>query len=484
MPKNTIDWDMFPNQLKFVQSRADEVMYGGAAGGGKTRAQIMDAFLCAMKYPGIKQLFLRRTLPELEKSVIRDSLMLYPRGLIQYNSQKHTMSFVNGSIIDYGYCESENDVFLYKSSEYDIIRFDELTTFTEFQYTYLITRNRGANKYPKQMKSSTNPGDVGHAWVKARFIDPLVPNTLTEFKNADGSVSTREFIPSRVDDNIFLMHDDPGYKTRLQNMPESQKKALLYGDWDIFEGRYFTEFDKRIHVCKPTRIPEPCNRYFVMDYGLDALAGLWIAVTPDDQAYVYREIFKGKDAPKVEGDEESHNGLMVSAAAARIKDLEIGEPPVIMRIAPPDLWGRRSTDGKSPIETFADNGLYFTKASNDRVAGWLAVKEWLKPYEISGKRTSKLHIFENCPNLIRCLPLLQYSKKDGNDAATDPHEITHLPDALRYWAISRPCIPIIDKQDPQFAFSEMQEAYEWNKDPYAHALYSGDATEDYLFGGW
>ena len=180
-----------------------EVLYGGAAGGGKSYAQLLDALIYACRYRRSKQLILRRTFPELERSLIRVSRELYPKEFASYNESKHVWRFKNGSLIEFGYCQQESDVTQYQSAEYDTIRFDELTHFTEYMYLYLFSRLRGANNFPKQIKSSTNPGGVGHAWVKERFIDPAPP--LTEIKSSEGS---RIFIPAKVQENVFLMESD------------------------------------------------------------------------------------------------------------------------------------------------------------------------------------------------------------------------------------------------------------------------------------
>ena len=182
--RGSIDWKISKKQNAFITARTTEVLFGGAAGGGKSYGQVVDAFLFAMRYAGSKQLILRRTFADLDKSIIRTVLGLYPRELFRYNSSTHTGRFPNGSIIDFGYLAHENDVYQYQSAEYDVIRFDELTHFTKSQYTYLISRVRGANSFPKQIKSSTNPGGVGHIWVKERFIEPAPPNT--EFVGEDG----------------------------------------------------------------------------------------------------------------------------------------------------------------------------------------------------------------------------------------------------------------------------------------------------------
>ena len=158
----------------------------------------------------------------------------YPREAASYNTSKHIWTFKNGSIIDFGYIDSENDVYQYQSAEYDVIRFDELTHFTEYMYTYMISRCRGANAFPKHIKSSTNPGGVGHSWVKARFIDIGEPNKIHEITLENGKKSTVIFIPSLVQDNMFLLDNDPDYIDRLELLPEKEKQALLE---DITEKR-------------------------------------------------------------------------------------------------------------------------------------------------------------------------------------------------------------------------------------------------------
>ena len=307
-------------QKQFIDSRESEVLFGGAASGGKSYGQIVDALLFALKYPGSKQLILRRTFAELDKSLIRTSLALFPREIYSFNSSSHTGRFKNGSIIDFGYCAAENDVYQYQSAEYDVIRFDELTHFTESQYVYLISRVRGANSYPKQIKSSTNPGGIGHGWVKARFVDPSP--TGEGFVGDDGM--RRIFIPALLSDNRFLIEGDPKYRDRLLALPEREKKALLYGDWNIFEGQYFTEFDPKRHIISPFEIPKHWRKYRTIDYGLDRLACLWIATSPDGISYIYREFCK--------------SNLTISQATAEILARTPAGEEIYATLAPPDLW--------------------------------------------------------------------------------------------------------------------------------------------------
>ncbi|MBQ9735777.1 MAG: terminase family protein [Clostridia bacterium] len=409
-------------QLAFLKADATEVLFGGAAGGGKSYGQLVDALRYAVRYPRSKQLILRRTYAELEKSLIRVSLGLYPKDIYSYNASQHTGKFTNGSLIDFGYCATENDVFQYQSAEYDVIRFDELTHFTEFQYIYLISRLRGTSGYPKQVKSSTNPGGVGHVWVKERFIDPAPPETVFS-----AGENTRLFIPSKIDDNHFLTSGDPDYKKRLCALPESQRRALLYGDWNIFEGQYFHEFSEEKHTCDPFPIPEHWRRYRSIDYGLDRLACLWIAISPEGDSYVYRELCE--------------SDLIISDAAKAIAAYN-GKETIYATLAPPDLWSRSQETGKSKAILFAENGVHFTKSSNEREAGWLAVKELLKE---KADGTPRLKIFRNCRELIRCLPMLLIDPAAPCDTLREPHAITHAPDALRGFAITftHPATPAV-----------------------------------------
>ena len=412
---DSLDIKITRKQERFIKAQQTEVLFGGAAGGGKSYGQIIDALLFSLRYAGSKQLILRRTFSELDKSIIRTVLSLYPREIFSFNSSAHTGKFKNGSVIDFGYCANENDVYQYQSAEYDVIRFDELTHFTEAQYVYLISRVRGANSFPKQIKSSTNPGGVGHTWVKARFVDPAPPNK--EFRGEDGIA--RIFIPSLLKDNKPLNQSDPNYKARLEALPEKEKKALLYGDWNIFEGQYFTEFDPEKHVCEPFAIPDDWRRWRVFDYGLDRLACLWIAMDSTRKIYVYRELCE--------------SDLPISLAAEKILSHTEEDEKIYATLAPPDLWSRSQETGKSKALIFADNDLSLTKSNNDREAGWLAIKELLK---LDKNGEARLQIFSTCRELIRCLPALQRDKKRPTDTMREPHELTHAPDALRYYAIS------------------------------------------------
>ena len=406
-----------PKQEQFINSKAFETLFGGAAGGGKSFGQLVDALIYASKYPGSKQAIFRRTFRQLEMSIIRTARSLYPREIATYNEGKHTYRFKNGSIIDFCYCDSESDVYQYQSAQFDVLRFDELTHFTEFMYVYLISRCRGANGFPKSIKSSTNPGGVGHTWVKKRFISLGMPNTIHEVRSETGSITTRMFIPSKVQDNSFLMESDPEYLARLETLPEKERRALLHGDWDIFEGQYFGEFNYEKHTCDPFPIPKEWKVYRTMDYGLDCFAMLWIACDDVGGVYVFREF--------------AESDMTISAAAEKANELT--DEVIYDTLAPPDLWNRSQETGRSKAILFEEAGLKINKSNNDREAGWLAIRELLKTDK---NGFARLKIFRTCTRLINDLPQLQHDDKKPTDCAVEPHDITHVPDALRYFAIA------------------------------------------------
>ena len=228
---------------------------------------------------------------------------------------------------------------------------------------------------------------------------------------------TRVFIPSLLSDNLPLSRGDPGYRRRLEALPERERKALLYGDWNIFEGQYFNEFSYEKHVIDPFEIPPGWRKYRTIDYGLDRLAVLWIAISESGCAYVYREYCE--------------SGLPISAAARAITErTPIGEE-IYATLAPPDLFSRTQESGKTKAGIFSEFGINFTKTSNDRECGWLAVKELL----CDSKGGARLRIFRSCTEIIKCLPALTVDRIRPTDCANEPHEITHAPDALRGFAI-------------------------------------------------
>lgn len=453
MKKEKLYIELTKTQKCFVDADADEVLFGGAAGGGKSYGQLADALLYALKYPGSHQLVLRKTFPELEHSLIMVSLKFYPKSVCKYLASARKWLFINGSVIEFGYCAAKTDVIRYQGAEYDVVRFDELTHFSEDQYTYLISRIRGVNLYPKMVKSSTNPGGIGHNWVKNRFIDGYEPNKV----HIDAETGTKRlFIPSFVQDNIFLMNADSDYVNRLAQLPENERKALLYGEWDIFDGQVFTEWKNSAagaktrrwtHVIEPFDIPKEWRRFRTFDFGYSKpFAVSWYAVDCDGRAYNYRELYGCTGTPDV--------GVKWTAQkiADEIRTIEEKEDSglSVTGIADPAIWNSTgSTDG-SIAYMMEKRGVYFEKGNNDRLAGKMQVHYRLA-FDKGG--LPMIYFFNTCKNIIRTLPQLRYDATRPEDVDTAQED--HLYDALKYFLMSNPIATRENKKEAVKVFDPL-----------------------------
>lgn len=423
----------YPKQVRFFNSTKRYIAYGGARGGGKSWAARTKAVLLALNYEGIQILILRRTLKELRENHVLP-LMTTLQGLAKYNAQDKEFIFPNGSRILLGYCSAESDVLQYQGQAYDVIFLEEATQFTEFQKDTLTESNRSSGmmkeRFAPRMYFTCNPGGIGHAWVKRLFIDK-------EYRNKENP-DNYDFIPSTVYDNEFLMTNNPEYVENLENLPEMRKRAMLYGDWDAFEGQYFSEWNRDVHVIKPYEIPERWNRFISLDYGMDMTAAYWWAVDTQGFCTIYRELHEP--------------GLILSAAAEKIKSL--AAEPYEYIVASPDLWNRRQETGESGYEVMTKHGLNWLRPANDsRVSGWRTMREYLNPIpDQYGGTTPRLRIFENCTMAIKNIPLLQYDDKRIEDAATEPHDITHACESIRYGIMSRPPLTKIPEPPKVYNF--------------------------------
>ena len=409
-----------PKQREFLTANTARVAFGGSRGGGKSWAVRTKAKILGMHYHGIKMLLLRSTYPELRENHIKP-LVAETAEYARYRDSDKTLTFITGSTLKFGYCDTETDVLQYQGQEYDVIFFDEATHFTEYMYDCIKACNRGVNEFPKRIYFTCNPGGKGHGWVKRLFID-------RDYKPGERA-EDYTFIRSSVYDNKPLLEKDPDYLANLEALSEDLRKAWLDGDWDVFAGQYFTEWRRDRHVAEPIEIPASWNRVVALDYGLDCMAVLWAAFDENGDGVVYKELCK--------------SGLAVEDAAKAIREVSTADEMMLPVYAPPDLWSRQKDTGKSIFELFYDNGIHFIRADNNRQAGWMNMKSWLRADENDHVR---LRIARNCPELIRCIPLLQYAPHNSMDCDTEPHDITHAPDALRYLLQSRPMAAKVEKE--------------------------------------
>ncbi len=436
MPSDTFSLDlstMNEKQKLFFKSKKRFIAYGGARGGGKSWSVDRKAILLALRYSGIKMLLLRRTYKDLERNHARELSTLL-QGFVTYNKQDKLFLFPNGSLLELGYCASESDVLQYQGQEYDVIFIDEATQFTEYQYQTLTACLRGANDLPKRMYLTCNPGGVGHEWVKRLFVS----RRYRESENPNDY----EFIPATVFDNKVLMEKDKGYVDMLNNLSDGLRQAWRDGNWDMLAGQYFSMFDRTVHVIQPFDIPSHWQKYRAIDYGLDCLACVWVAIDELGNYYVYREY--------------AESDKIISSGAEDILRLSEGEN-IQYTVAPSDLWARSQESAKSKADIFRENGLTLIKGNNNREAGWLALAELLKPITTDEGTESKLRIFNTCSNLIEYIPALQRDNKKPTDCMTEPHDITHLPDALRYFCLQR--TQPSKAQDTRTDFDKQLEAF-------------------------
>lgn len=272
-------------------------------------------------------------------------------------------------------------------------------------------------------------------------LSTILLGTLFERLWRENEQFNRVFLPWSTDPRRDAAWYESTYKMLgemiYQEYPSTPEEALMAPG-----GCFFASFRRSIHVIEPFKIPAHWRRYHAIDYGLDMLASLWAAVDDEGNIYVYREVYESE--------------LIVPRAAEEIRAAEEDGERIFARYAPPDLFGRSSETGRTRIESFAENGLVFERSSNDREAGWMQIAEYLRPYtDAEGKTTARLKIFCNCINLARTLQAIPRDKRNPNDCARDPHELTHAPDALRYLLMGR-LAP--EAQEDKRALREYDEA--------------------------
>ena len=417
-------------QEDFLAASETDVLYGGAAGGGKSYAMLVDPLRYAHR-SAHRGLIIRRSMPEL-RELIDKSRELYPKAFVgcKYKEVEKLWNFPSGAKIEFGFLERDADVYRYQGQAYSWIGFDEITHLpTEFAWNYLASRLRTTDsEIVPYMRCTANPGGVGATWVKKRYIDPAP--SYESFTGHDGL--SRKFIPARLQDNPFLAHDGR-YEKMLQALPPTQRQQLLDGNWDVSEGAAFTEFVPQLHVITPFDIPISWERVKGIDYGYASeSACIWGAVDPSDGTLIiYRELYQ--------------KGLLGTELADLITNMEMSDPFSVQGVLDTACWSRTGTTGPTIGETLQRAGHKLRRADKNRIQGKIQIHEYLKVMQ-SGR--PRIQLFNTCPNLIRELQSIPLDKRNPEDV--DTHAPDHAYDALRYLIMSRPRINDTLNQMRQF----------------------------------
>ena len=407
-------------QTDFLAAPERDVLYGGAAGGGKSYAMLIDPLRFAHR-AAHRALILRRSMPEL-RELIDKSRELYPKAFpgCKYKEVEKLWNFPSGAKVEFGFLERDADVYRYQGQAYSWIGFDEITHLpTEFGWNYLASRLRTTDpEISTYMRCTANPGGVGANWVKKRYVDPYPPNE--SFKGEDNL--TRKFIPARLEDNPYLA-EDGRYEEMLMALPPTQRKQLLEGNWDVNEGAAFTEFEQDVHVITPFEIPISWERVKGIDYGYASeSACIWGTVDPSDGTLIiYRELYR--------------KGLTGVDLGQLITQMELQDPYSVQGVLDTSAWARTGTTGPTVGESLIRAGHKLRRADKNRIQGKIQIHEYLRIQQ-SGR--PRLQIFNNCPNLIRELQSIPLDRSNPEDV--DTHAPDHAYDALRYLIMSRPRI--------------------------------------------
>lgn len=442
-----------PKQLVFHECAARYPLFGGARGPGKSHALRWHGHMSCMTVPHMQVLLLRRALTDLRRSHGR--YMPIEAGQLGATWKPNQngageMHYPNGSIMELGHCQHEDDYAIYLSAQYDLVLFDELVTFSEYQY--LMVRSSCRTTKPglvARAMGATNPGispvnsqvaGLGEAWIKRRWIDKDV--TLEEdlkYREEDYA-----YIPALMDDNPYLQKDD--YDQILGSLPPELRRAYREGSWDIFVGQFFPEFDKQKHV-QDLNVHVSRPRMLGLDWGYaDEGVCLWGVFTQDGQLYIEDEyVFNGRRRNKQTAPE------VASVIAARNRDRGLHRIQGVY--ADPHMFANEGHVGETHAESFARCGVPLIEANNDREHGWGKLRQWLRPMPGDPQGRPWMIVSPKCEYLIRTVPQLVMSETRPEDCETRGAD--HGADAWRYLIAGRPAPHVERLVEPVYEHGTM-----------------------------
>ena len=450
-----------PRQIEFFREKHKYIAFGGARGGGKSWAVRVKAVLLCLNYPGIKCMIVRKTYPELQENHITPLIGLLhcydqdpDRRVAGYNDKRKTLSFPNGSRILFRYCANERDAQRFQGTEVDVLFVDEATQQNEEQMDKLKACVRGVNDFPKRVYYTCNPGGEGHGWVKRLFIDRSY--------RSDERPEDYAFIRSLVTDNRALMEKDPEYEAKLRALPHKLREAWLFGNWDIFEGQFFSDFraepdlqaaheagcddppeelrrtGRWCHVIDPIDLASGAARswriYRSYDWGFSKpFSCAWWAVDFNGTIYRVLELYGCTSTP--------NEGLRwpTPRQFEEIARMEREHPwlkgKAIEGVADPSIWD--ASRGESVAETAARFNVFFLPGDNARIAGWMQCHNRLQ-FDENGY--PRMYVFRGCEAFLRTIPTLVHAKTNPEDLDTEGED--HPADEWRYFCMTRPVPPL------------------------------------------
>lgn len=449
MAASNVIWQPQPRQIEFLQRPEYEAMYGGAAGGGKSDALLIEA-LRQVHIPHYRGVLFRKTFRELADLVDKSRElygMAFPRA--RFNASSLVWTFPSGAKVGFDNMQDSSYRAKYQGRHYDFIGFDELTHFTWEEYSYMMSRNRpngpGTICY---IRGATNPGGIGHGWVKERFVTAAPPMTpiIEEIKveTPQGpKIMTRDriFVPATVFDNQILLQNNPEYLASMAMMPEAERNALLYGSWDSFDGQVFREwrddpahYDDRLwtHVIRPFRIPKWWRIYRGFDFGYARPFSVgWYAVDGDGRLYRIAEYYGCTGTP--------NQGIKINPVeiAEGIRRIEEEDPNLkgrdIEGIADPSIFDASRGESIAEMMAHHPNYIYWEPGSNARIDGKMQLHYRLA-FDAEG--LPMLYTFDTCKHFVRTIPNLVYDGKHVEDIDTEGED--HIYDECRYVCMANP----------------------------------------------
>ncbi len=449
-----LDYAPQPVQAGLHACTATEILFGGAAGPGKSHALRFEGLLWCLRVPGLRAFLFRRTAGELELNHVQPSLSQFPAALGVYRRVRMRWEFHNGSTLSFRGCRREADVYKYQGVEIHLLLIDELTSFTALQYDYLRSRVRCSLDIPEAYRGllprivcASNPGGPGHGFAKERWVDFCGPFGEKRAPDAEGGMA-RCYLPGKVTDNPVLLERDPGYVKRLEALPEPYRSAYLDGDWELFMGQAFS-FSRAVHVISPRPTPEYAPLYMTFDWGYGAPFSVgWWWVDADGRLYRFGEWYGWNGTPN-QGLRMT-DPLIAEGILKRESRLGVAGRPVA-RLAGPDCFSKKPDyrgggQGPSTAEEFAAKGVFLAPGDPSRI---FKIRQFHERLRVRADGLPMLLVYETCEQFIRTIPLLAADSANVEDIDTSGED--HVYDEACHALMARPLFPEAERPESNLA---------------------------------